>query len=108
MSMQTLEREVRIVKDDMQEVKDIIHSLAVRTEALERVVAGLAERTEALERVVAAMAERGKEADRRIEANSNDIRVIIDAFERWWGDIRAEYGPGPSGRSDDWEPSPGK
>ena len=42
----------------------------------------------------------------QIETNSQDIRMIITVFERWWGDIRAEYDPSPSGRSDDWEPLP--
>ena len=113
MSTQSLEREVRIVKDDMQDVKDILRDVAIRQEAAER-------RIEALEKLSAANAEQiahnaeqiAHNAEqivaltKRDEANSEDLRLIIKAVEQWWGDFRAEYGPGPSGRSDDWEPHP--
>ena len=146
MAMQSLEREVRVVRDDMQDVKDILRDLAVRTvalaermeaaerrmeasdrrmeaadrrmEALEKVVAANAEQIAALEKVVAVNAEQTAANDRQIAANqiqiaatakqlestTHEVELLAKAAVTYWGNFRAEYEPGPSGRSDDWEP----
>ena len=83
-----------------------IAALAERTDANAAQAAANDELIAANGAQIAALLEWTRESQQRTDSHSEDLRLLIKAVEEWWGNFRAEYGPGPSGRSDDWEPLP--
>ena len=158
MTTQPLEREVRAVKDDMEDVKDLLretarftaanteqiarNSLAIdanaqaigalgaKVDANAQAIGALGAKVDANAQAIGALGAKvdanaqaidalGAKVDAlipQIEANNRRIDALIPQVEALttevslmakavvaqYGDFRAEYGEGPSGRSDDW------